>query len=337
MTSQADSTSSDTETATDHGYDAFLSNVKVGKPKKIGVREFLKLWNYQRRGAYIVRQIEDELNKRGLASSPEIAKADYYGSVSILDQRDLAPESSPEAGWPISSVIDDERELVGVGLDTPLCEVETVMVMRDFSQVPVLNKTRRELYGTVSWKTLARWPHSRKDSTAKEAMVKGDHVAPSNDDLLQHIGAIIANDYIYIRSPDKVLVAILTATDLADNFLKTAGSFIQIGEIEQRLRTLVNRLSLPTLKAAKLPGDQREISGAADLTFGQYVAILEKQVNWDKVGLDFDRATVVKNLLAINQIRNDVMHFRPRPLEPEMEDLIQQGLNWLRQARPRGD
>ncbi|WP_139818475.1 CBS domain-containing protein [Mycobacterium celatum] len=336
MANQADGDSA-RESATDHGYDAFLSDIKVGKPKRISVKHFLKLWNYQRRGAYIVRQIENELNKRGLACTPEIAKADYYGSVNILDKRDLAPGSSNEAGWPISSVIDDERELVGVGLDTPLCEVETMMVMRDFSQLPVLSKTRRELYGTVSWKTLARWPHSRKDSTAKEAMVKGDHVAPSSDDLLQHIGAIIANDYIYIRSPDNVFVAILTATDLADNFLKTAGSFIRIGEIEQRLRALVNRLPLPTLQEAKLPGDNREILGASDLTFGQYVAILEKPENWDKIGLDFDRATVVKNLVSINQIRNDVMHFRPRPLEPEMEDLIQQGLNWLRQARPVRD
>lgn len=316
-------------------YVSFLADVKVGKPKVISASDFVGLWGYQRRGTCVIRQIENELNRRGLVCSPEIDKADYDEPVQILDQRDLSSGPCQEPGWPISSVIDSERELTSIGPHTPLCKVETIMVMRDFSQIPVLGNGDRQLLGTITWKTLARWSYSRREYMAKDAMTTGDHIASARDNLLPHIGAIISNDYIYIRGPDNRIVAILTATDLAEIFLKKAGAFIRIGEIEQRLRALVNRLPLPVLQAAKTPGDDREILDASDLDFGGYVAILTNRDNWDRVGLAFDRVAAITNLHEVNKIRNDVMHFRPRQLELDMEERINYALNWLRQARPR--
>jgi hypothetical protein len=120
------------------GVDAFLKSVKHKKPQRIAVREFLGFWGYKRRGASIVRVIERALAGRGLTSSPEIAKADYYGDVTIMDRRDLAEDADLEIGWPISSVLDVEKELIAVGPDESLVAVETLMVMHDFSQIPIL-------------------------------------------------------------------------------------------------------------------------------------------------------------------------------------------------------
>ncbi|WKG04636.1 CBS domain-containing protein [Mycolicibacterium sp. HK-90] len=317
------------------GAGAFLKTVKHKKPQTIAVREFLGFWGYKRRGASIVRVIERALAQRGLTSSPEIVKADYYGDVTILDRRDLAEDADLEIGWPISSVLDVEKELIAVGPDESLIAVETLMVMHDFSQIPVLSKTGRDLYGSVTWKSIARWSGERSEGTARQAMDANSHSAQSSENLLDHIENIIKYEYLYIRDPSNMYVGILTATDLAQSFHSTSGPFIKIGEIESRLRVIVNELPLPVIQQAKQPTDQsRQINDASDLTFGEYVRIIQNPEHWDQLRLPFDRATVVKNLEEVNQIRNDVMHFRPN-LDGQTTSAIDRCLNWLRVSRSK--
>ncbi|PQP50703.1 CBS domain-containing protein [Mycolicibacterium austroafricanum] len=314
--------------------DAFLDTVKHKQPKSIPVRKFLGFWGYKKRGAYIVREINRKLSSRGLTSSPDIALADYYGEIQILDQRDLAEHPEIEIGWFVSSVLDPERDLVAVGPEESLSTVETLMIMNDFSQIPVMNKTRRELYGSVTWQSIARWRGDKTQAAAKQVMDKDGQTARSSDSLLLHINRIIENEYLYIQDPTGLYVGILTATDLAEGFHSTAGPFIKIGEIENRLRALVNYLPLPTIQeAAETPSATRPIESAADLSFGQYVAVLEKGDNWRQLGLPFDRKTVVENLREVNAARNDVMHFRPTELDSQAAEAIDKCLNWLRAIR----
>lgn len=314
--------------------DAFLKKVKHKQPKSVPVREFLGYWGYKRRGAYILRVINRELARRGLTSSPDIALADYYGELQILDQRDLAGYPEIEIGWPVSSILDVERDLVAVGPDESLSAIETLMIMNDFSQIPVMNKNRRDLYGSVTWRSIARWQGDASQATAKQVMESGGQSAKSSDSLLIHINRIIESEYLYVQDPTGLYVGILTATDLAEGFLATAGPFIKIGEIENRLRALVNQLPLPILQeAAEHSGATRSIDTAADLSFGQYVAILERGENWDQLGLQFDRNTVVGNLREVNNARNDVMHFRPTELDAQTAEAIDKCLNWLRVVR----
>ena len=81
-------------------------------------------------------------------------------------------------------------------------------------------------------------------------MEKDGQTARSSDSLLLHINRIIENDYLYIQDPTGLYVGVLTATDLAEGFHAVAGPFIKIGEIENRLRVLVNHLPLPVIQQA---------------------------------------------------------------------------------------
>jgi CBS domain-containing protein len=321
----------------DTDFKVFLSKVTKNDPQVVSTKDFLALWGAKKRGSAILSNIENELESRGLVSVPEIATADYYGSVTIRHREDDREQSAEQVGWPISSVLDEDRQLISVMKQTPLDEVETLMVMRNFSQIPVLSPSGRELYGTITWKALAAFPRSHMVSTAEQAMIRAYHAnytARSSDSLLTHIATIISNEYIYIQSPSNEFVGILTATDLASSFLETAGPFIKLGEIEQRIRILIDRLPLSEIQAARLSLETtREVRGAADLTFGEYIRILQSPDNWERIGLPFDRVTVVKNLEEVGRIRNDVMHFRPHAAEGRMTHAIDWCLNWLREAR----
>ncbi len=297
------------------------------------------MWGYKKRGTAILSSIENELEARELITLPEIATADYYGSIEVLSRHDVPQQSSAQVGWPISSVLDEDRQLVSVLKETSLDQVETLMIMHNYSQIPVLSPAGRELHGTITWKALAGLPRPLSEATAQQAMIwsnYANYTAQSSDNLLTHISAIISNEYIYIRSGSNEFVGILTATDLAENFLQTAGPFIKIGEIEQRIRLLLDQLSLEKIREAALIDDGgRNVRSAADLTFGEYVRALQRPENWEQLGLAFDRTTVVKNLEEVNGVRNHVMHFRPRPLEAHVANAIDTCLNWLREARSR--
>ncbi len=98
----------------------------------------------------------------------------------------------------------------------------------------------------------------------------------------------------------------------------------------------MNLLPLPVIQQVEgHPGAFKSIKSASDLMFGQYVAILEKAENWQQLGLLFDRVTVIDNLRAVNQARNDVMHFRPTELDSQTAEAIDKCLNWLRAVRIR--
>ncbi len=324
------------EDQSSRSFEDFLATVKRNHKQVISVRDFIGMWGYKRRRSTLVCMIESELDGRGLACVPDIASADYYGYVTILDRRDLSSQEAVQLGWPISSVLDEDGELIGVGPDALLSEVETIMVMKGFSQIPVLASGRRELLGSITWKSIARWRGDRKTSTARQAMEPGGYVVQSNEGLLAHIAAIIENEFIYIQSPNKEFVGILTATDLAESFLETSGPFIKIGEIEQRIRMLVDRLTIPEIQSSKNGSDtSRDVKSASDLNFGEYIRALENRDRWGKIGSDFDRATVVAALKEVNRVRNDAMHFRPRPLDSEKIRELDWCLNWLREEHAR--
>jgi hypothetical protein len=93
-------------------------------------------------------------------------------------------------------------------------------------------------------------------------------------------------------------------------FGQLAEPFLLIGEIEQHIRMLIEgRFSLDELKAARDPeDDDREISGVADLTLGEYIRRLESPGRWSKTNLRIDGTIFIEQLQAVRKIRNDVMH-----------------------------
>jgi hypothetical protein len=93
--------------------------------------------------------------------------------------------------------------------------------------------------------------------------------------------------------------------------------FLILGEIENHIRILIEgKFTKQDLAEARNPTDAgREIESVSDLTFGEYVRLLENPDRWDKLDLALDRVTFVKDLEEVRIIRNDVMHFDPEGID----------------------
>jgi hypothetical protein len=104
-----------------------------------------------------------------------------------------------------------------------------------------------------------------------------------------------------------------------------------LSEIENHLRRLIDgKFSVEELSGARDPNDvNRKIENVANLSFGEYIRLLDKPDNWDRLGYDLARAECTKRLREVGRIRNDVMHFHPDGISPDDMELLRDTRRFL--------
>lgn len=324
---------------------AIAGQLKKGVvPQKETVRSFLLWFGSERRGYRVVRHIRWKLKKFGVATSPDFEYTyidGYVGFVSAPTEGDPTTADLATAQidptYRISRLESANKEPVSVKPDSTLQQAVTQMLTNDFSQLPVMT-TPRDVKGVVSWKTIgSRLALKRPCSVVSDCMEPA-HVVGSDDSLFSAISTIAAHDYVLVQGKDKKICGIVTASDFNDQFRKLAEPFLVVGEIEHGVRRLIHgKFTEKELTDAKAPGeDGRTIEGVADLTFGEYIRLLENEKRWKKVGLEIDRVEFVARLNKVREIRNDVMHFDPDGLEPTDMELLREFAQFLRRLRDVG-
>jgi len=118
---------------------------------------------------------------------------------------------------------------------------------------------------------------------------------------------------VLVRGHDQKITGIVTASDLSLQFQQLAEPFLLLGEIENHVRRVISQRFTPTeLESAKDPTDtKRVVTSVADLTYGEYIRLLENPERWDKLHITVDRKTCMEKFENVRRIRNDVMHFDP--------------------------
>jgi hypothetical protein len=130
---------------------------------------------------------------------------------------------------------------------------------------------------------------------------------------------------------DRKIIGLVTTSDLSLEFRTLAEPFLLLGEIENHLRRLVDgKFSLEAIEAAKNPGDpERQIEDVSDLTFGEYIRLLQNEENWKALGYDLDRKSICAQLEKVRKIRNDVMHFSPDGVSEDDLNLLRDMVKFL--------
>lgn len=129
--------------------------------------------------------------------------------------------------------------------------------------------------------------------------------------LFAAIDNIAKYDYVLVQNPEGVFTGIVTASDLSQQFRQLTEPFLRIGEIENHVRWLLQyKYTVEELREViNDPQGNRTVEGVSDLSFGEYIRLLENEAHWGKLNLAVDQTVFVKRLDAVRGIRNDVMHF----------------------------
>jgi CBS domain-containing protein len=321
-----------------------------GKPKAVRVKELLSWFGAQRRGLLVVREIRSALRKARLVTVPdfEVAYIDQRIKLKALQSAEKPPVTSKSttvekrgdatdssSGAVSRGSIPDPAPRIGmlkaantpplsVTRDTELTDAIAKMLLNNYSQLPVMQGARI-VQGLVSWRSIGR-AKVRSGNPCKYVRdcIEEADVVSSETHLFDAIGKIAERDVVLVWNNENKIIGLVTTYDISRQFSDLSEPFLLLSEIENHLRRLIDgKFSLEDLKANRDPNDpNRKIENVANLTFGEYIRLLDKPANWDRLGYDLSRAECAKRLREVGRIRNDVMHFHPDGISPDDMELL---------------
>lgn len=299
-------------------------------PERVSVRTLLTWFHAKRRGFYIVYDIRSALNRHDLITDPDF-NAVYIDALVRFKRKPEVSNVSPvvvDEAEPTVRAADPSNRIgklvaannppTPVNSNAPLNEAVTLMLLNRYSQLPVM-QGERDVKGIVSWQSMAKRLSLGKACTSVKDCMEPAHIIRSDFGLFEAIPGIVEHGYALVRGDDLEISGIVTTSDLAVQLQELGEPFLVLGEIENAVRGMIGeRFTRDELLEARDPGDDRRVvNSAADLTFGEYIRLIEKPERWDKLEVPIDRQVFIRELELVRRIRNDVMHFDPDGIPDE--------------------
>jgi CBS domain-containing protein len=328
--------------------DAIQKAVKAKQRPSATVRQLLSWFDCKRRGSWVVGTIREELTKRGLATEPDFESAWFDGQVTFVpivvpparersdvEENEESPGLPAAAIPPVGALIRANAVLVSVAREAPVEEATTLMLLHDFSQLPVMPAPKsRTKHGMVSWRSIGQARVLRESCTKVADCMEPAESLLVDESIYKAIDIIRSRDAVLVRNTQREIIGILTAADITDQFRFLSEPFLLLAEIEGRVRRLIERgIPAKDLATWKDPADEsRVVTEVSKLTFGEAVRGLERPDNWSRMKLNLDRRPFLARLREVGRIRNEVMHFHPDKLPSEDLEILRQTSEFMQRV-----
>ena len=338
---------------------AIRGNLKSGRHQHRMGENVLRAFGYVRRRATAIQEINTTLDDLGLIADPPVdsqmpprvprirfSLSTTTGTVTPgrIDSPDTSPSNGvdapqqdaddddlnlPEPAFSVSELASANTAVDCVSPSASIQKAYTAMLLHKYSQLVVAshaNPRQHEIKGIVSFQSIAKaLMNGQKPTTVGDCIDDDVLFTQSDGDLKSVVGQLNEKDVVLIIGGDKRLQGIVTAWDLAEEFASLVDPFKRIGEIEERLQTLVQmRLGKPKvsefLRDNAQPGDD-PIEELKELTMGELQRVLDFPEHWDALDLAFDRGVFIRALNEAREYRNRLMHFRDPLTADEMTRL----------------
>ena len=330
-----------------------VKKAKGGETVAVTPRQLLSWVGASRRGINVVNRLRRKMVEAKVTTEPDFegvyidseiklhkvkavkstAAKKQAGSASTSPEApstEVSTENVVEPAHRISRLQAANRPPTMVSRDDSIQHAITVMLQNEFSQIPVKRATN-QLAGMISWRSIGKKLHFDDGcQTVGECMEKHHEVRDSAS-LFDVIPIVTRYDCVIVKNGTGKITGLVTNADISREFRNLTEPFLLLGEIENALRRLIDqRFPQNQLESARDPNlPARAIESASDLTFGEYLRLMENPDNWSRMGLPLERREVVRQLEEIREIRNDVMHFDPDPLDDKFKDALRSSAHFL--------
>ena len=210
-----------------------------------------------RRGWRITQKVYELFEKYDVTCEPEFASAWFYGEIEIKPKPKVTTEKSnanniketdptPRLSLLTAANLEQAKEngegkgLVYVRRDTPVTEATTLMMLNDFSQLPILSGTR-QVEGMVSWKSIGRTRSLRGDCNTVAECKEEIEVLSYDTPLFEAVMIVLKKEVVLVKQKDGTISGIVTATDIGEQFISMAEPFLVIEQIENHVRKLLDQ------------------------------------------------------------------------------------------------
>jgi hypothetical protein len=232
----------------------------------------------------------------------------------------------------VSSIPSANRGVVSVLLTDSISKATTLMSFEGYTQLAIM-QGEREVRGMVTWESIAK-----RSMLTPEAKTVADcrvdaHVIDSDASLFDAFPTIEKYGYVLARSKKRTITGIITSTDFAVELGEHSYGFMCLRTIEMLIRKkLHSQVALSDLMNLEEHSRARAESDPALLTFGENIRLLERDEVWCRLSVNIDKSEFTKRLLEIRDVRNEVMHFGPDPLDAKQKRSLKQMEDFLRQV-----
>lgn len=311
----------------------FFQRIK-DKPEgeSVSPRTLISHLGYSRRGKWVCQEIDRMLAEFSLETSP------YWADVWIDQEVQVRPTATPttlsKARTKVTgaikriNILDEANKAPDyVKPEDPITKAATLMLRNGYSQLPVSSSTLQQssIQGYISWQSIAlKQISGNGGDTVKDYMDKEVCILPSDTPILEAMESIHKYGFILVSDQSRKICGMITAVDMSSTYKLLTEKFLLIEQIERQVRLLLdNQYTLAEInKLISTEESQLKVQSIDDLTFGQYVRIIESPDNWEKLNLSFDKDILHALLDEVRGIRNDIMHFDPAGIDSDQIDKL---------------
>lgn len=276
-------------------------------------RDFIGYFSYAKRTKGNSARIDNYLESVNLETIPNYKNVYIDGSMTLKHKAKAKSKSETDPIQRISILPSANKPPLSIPRDAKLSESITLMMMNNFSQLPVMSNPRT-VAGFITWESIGSALNNGIHSDDVKDYLKTDfRILNYDTPLLEAIAVTIDKEYVLVQKKDKVISGIVTIADISSQFLTLTEPFLILEQIENLIRLILDgKFLIEELKELCSDGESDyDVQFIDDLTFGQYIRLIEKPDNWDRLELKIDRGYFIKQLNIIREIRNDIMHFDP--------------------------
>lgn len=256
---------------------------------------------------------------------PELLE-EYEPPLEIREPVTLSISENPT--YRVSHLMSARKAVESVPPDCDISRAKTIMLMKDFDQLPVMQDTRK-VKGVISWKSIAQAEASGAKVERVNQCMNDAQIIMQSDSMFEAVDRVLKYSFVLVRNQRQEISGIITAYDVANQFQDLTQPYLLVGEIERLLRNLIaETFSLEDIRTVQDGGD-RVIEDVTDMTFGQYQRLLEKPENWERLCVNVERKLFVEKLDQVRLARNEVMHFDPEGVGPDGKRQLWEFANFL--------
>lgn len=313
-----------------------IDQIKIDhQPQLITPRELINGLGYERRTTGNIYNINAVLEENCL----ELSEDYTIGYIDrTIELRHKAVADHKVKGNPIKTISilnNAHHSPVCVTNDTPLIKAITLMLLYDYSQIPVTTNPKNCI-GYISWETIGKRLTTStidiQNDLVKPYVDTNITIIPDNTPLLKAIKKIYRNGFAVITNATKDLCGLITTYDISSEFFSITEPFLLLEQIENHIRQLLGgKILLEHIRdICNSSSDRsREIRWIDDLTFGEYLEILNRSEHWEKLNIAIDKTSFTEQLDKVRKIRNRIMHFEPEGITEEDLDLLKSIANFF--------
>lgn len=294
-------------------------------------RELLNHLGFERRTCGVCAEVDRFLEDHELMVEP------HYNDVWI--DAEIVLKHKPKAKTRLTQdpilrvrILEQaSKSPVFIANDAPLQEAITLMRLHDYSQFPVTTKRKRGLCGYISWNTIGiAQANGANTGIVKDYKNPIERTLKLDTPLLEAVKYVYQKEFAIVEDETKQICGILTTTDISRQFLVLTEPFLLLEEIEGQIRRLMDNVFLLENIKQICNEANREVNSIDDLTFGEYIRLLQSDENWKRLGINLDKSIFLKALDKVREVRNDIMHFEPDGISKEQYSILQSVANLLK-------